>query len=197
LSSVRWLSIVAGVALIAAAGVAVTRVENSRQGLIAEVITYLAGLSGLILLFYGLFARIRPSASEKSRPVEGSALEPKAPTANDLVLGTVGIVVAIALVSGLAISAGTLWALLGFVLLLPMVAGSLYLLLRFLRAPTRDWRVELRPSRHSARKKKYPDDDQRDRPDHIPTNKPQVGGKKEKTNDEQDQTEANRRVSPD
>jgi hypothetical protein len=191
LSSVRWLSILAGVALIAVAFVAVTRVDNTRQGLIAEVITYLGGLSGLILLFYGLFARPHASASDKRRPSKAIEPEPKIRTANDLVLGTAGILVAIVLVSGLAITSGTLWAFLGFVVLLPMVAGSFYLSLRFLRSPTRDWRVDLRPFHDAAREKKHPNDDQSGGPDHVPVDKSQVVGEKKKAYDEQDQTEGN------
>jgi uncharacterized membrane protein HdeD (DUF308 family) len=187
----RWLSLLAGVALIAVAFVAATRVENSRQGLIAEVILYLGGAAGLVLLFYGLFARSRRSTSVQSPPLEARAREPKVPSANDLVLGTAGIVLAVVLLSGLAISAAWTWVAFGLVLLLPMVAGSFYLTLRFLRAPTRDWRVDLRPFRGAASKKKHSDHDQSDRPDHVPVNKSQVVGEKEDAKDNQDQTEGN------
>src|SRR5579859_1419255 len=121
-SRLRWLSITAGLALIAVAFVAATRVENSRQGLIAEVILYLGAATGLVILFYGLFARPRSSTSVGSPTNEFRAQEPKVPTANDLVLGTSGIILGIVLISGLAISGGILWAVLAFVLLLPMIA---------------------------------------------------------------------------
>jgi hypothetical protein len=189
LSPLRWLSILAGLALIAVAFVAATQVENSRRGLIAEVILYLGGAVGLVLLFYGLFARSRASTTVQRQPLEARTHKPRVPTANDLVLGTSGIVLAIVLLSGLAISAGTLWLVLGFVLLLPMIAGSLYLSLRFLRAPNRDWRVDLRPFRGAASQKKNSDHDQSDRPDHVPGNKPQVVGEKKESDDNQDQTE--------
>lgn len=189
LSPLRWLSILAGLALIAVAFLAATRVENSRQGLIAEVILYLGGLVGLVLLFYGLFARSRPSTSVQSQPIDARTPEPKVPTANDLVLGIGGIVLAIVLLSGLAISGGMLWAVFGFVLLSPMIAGSIYLSQRFLRAPTRDWRVDLRPLRGATSQKKRPDHDQSDRPDHVPVNKSQVVSEKKDANDKQDQTE--------
>lgn len=38
------------------------------------------------------------------------------------------------LLGGLALSGGGLWLGLGFALLLPMIAGSVYLCVRFLRA---------------------------------------------------------------
>lgn len=189
LSLLRRLTILAGLALIALAFVAATRVENSRQGLIAEVILYLGGAVGLVLLFYGLFARSRPATSIPSQRLEVPGREPKVPTANDLVLGTAGLILAIVLLSGLAISAGLLWLVLGFVLLLPMVAGSFYLTLRFVRAPTRDWRVDLRPFRGAASQKKNPDHDQSARPDNVPGHKSQVVGEKKNANDNEDQAE--------
>lgn len=188
LSPLRWLSILVGIALIAVAFLAATQVENSRRGLIAEVILYLGGAVGLVLLFYGLFARSRTTTAQK-HPLEPRAREPKVPTANDLLLGTAGIVLAIVLLGGLAISAGSLWLVLGFVLLLPMIAGSFYLSLRFLRAPNRDWRFDLRPFRGATSQKKNPDHDQSDRPDHVPGDKPQVVGEKKDSDDNQDQTE--------
>jgi len=141
----RWLSLGAGVALVAIAFAAATRVADTREGLISEVITLLAGLVGISLILYGLFANTRPSAAaahaarstttEKQRTV---------PTANALVIGGGGIVLSAVLLAGLAISGGVLWAGLGLILLLPMVAGSTYLCVRFLRSPERDWTIDLR-----------------------------------------------------
>src|SRR5258708_32511556 len=108
LSHLRRLCIFAGLALIAVAFVAATQIENARQGLIAEVILYLAGALGLVLLFYGLFARSRPSPSSESHSVEARTRQPKVPTANDLVLGAAGVILAILLLAGLAFSAGIL-----------------------------------------------------------------------------------------
>jgi hypothetical protein len=42
--------------------------------------------------------------------------------------------VSVVLIGGLAISAGWQWAALGSVMLLPMIAGSAFLCVRFLRA---------------------------------------------------------------
>lgn len=156
----RWVSIIAGLALIAVAAIAATRVENSRQGLIAEVITLLGGLAGLVLLFYGIYSRPRPSTSVRSQSPGSIATQPKVRSANDLVLGTTGIVLAVGLLSGLAVTGGLVWATFGFILLMPMVAGSFYLSLRFIRAPSRDWRVDLRPFRGAARQEKDTDHDQ-------------------------------------
>jgi hypothetical protein len=149
---------------------AAIRVENSREGLIAEVITLLGGLAGLVLLFYGIYSRPHPSTSVQSESSASIATEPKVRSANDLVLGTAGIVLAIGLLGGLAVSGGLLWATFGFILLLPMVVGSIYLSLRFLRAPSRDWRVELRLFRGAANQKKRSDHDQSGGPDERTTN---------------------------
>ena len=50
----RWVSLGAGIALTVLAFAAATRVADTREGLIAEVITLLAGLAGISLLLYGL-----------------------------------------------------------------------------------------------------------------------------------------------
>ena len=52
----------------------------------------------------------------------------------DLALGAGGIVLGGVLLTGLAFSGGPLWASLGLALLLPMLAGSIYLCVRFLRS---------------------------------------------------------------
>ena len=189
LSPVRWLSLIAGLTLIAIAAVAATRIANTRAGLIAEVIMLLAAVVGLVLLFYGLFARPGPSSKVRTKSSAATASESKVRSANDLVLGTAGIIVAIVLLSGLAISGGLLWTTFGIILLSPMVAGSVYLSLRFLRAPNQDWRVDLRPLRDAARQKKHSDHDQKSGPQNIPGDEPQVGGQKNDANHEEDQTQ--------
>ena len=130
----RWISLVAGAALVVLAFAAVTRVSDSREGLIAEVITLLGGLAGIGLLVYGLAARRtapgRPGLS--GLPYPRSSSRPRA--ARDLVLGAGGIGLALILLGGLAISGGVLWAALGLALMLPMISGSVYLCVRFLRA---------------------------------------------------------------
>ena len=126
----RWLSLVAGIALVALAFAAATRVTDTREGLIAEVITLLGGLAGVALLIYGLTARRRqmpPPSSPRPRAA------PRARSKNDLLLGASGIVFALILLVGLAVSGGFLWAALGLALLLPMIAWSVYLCVRFLR----------------------------------------------------------------
>ena len=141
----RWLSLGAGVALVAIAFAAATRVADTREGLISEVITLLAGLVGISLILYGLFANVRPSrtTAQAARPTN-SEKKQTVPTANALVIGGGGIVLAAVLLTGLAISGGVLWAGLGLILLLPMVAGSAYLCIRFVRSPERDWTIDLR-----------------------------------------------------
>ena len=129
----RWTALAAGAALTALAFVAVTRVADTRQGLLAEVITLLAGLAGVSLLIYGLTARKRPDAGRMPAAMEIKQTE-RARSSRDLLLGAGGIVLALILLTGLAISGGALWAGLGLALLLPMLAGSVYLCVRYLRA---------------------------------------------------------------
>ena len=127
----RRLAIVAGAALVVVAFAAATRVADTREGLIAEVVTLLAGVAGVGSLIYGLAARQGAPTSERvarrPRPVR-----PR--TVKDLLLGTGGVALAAILVTGLAITGGPLPAAFGLALLLPMIAGCLYLCVRYLRA---------------------------------------------------------------
>lgn len=127
----RWLSLIAGIALVAIAFGAATRVADTREGLIAEVITLLAALVGISLGLYGLFASARPPV----RPaVPRSASPAREPSAREFTVGAAGLGLAVLLIGGLVITAGWEWAALGSVLLLPMIIGSAFLCGRFLRA---------------------------------------------------------------
>lgn len=119
---------------MALAFAAATRVTDTREGLVAEIITLLAGAAGVVLLIYGLAARRRNGASPARVSAGPSQHEPRPRSRNDLVLGVGGILVTAFLVGGLALSGGFPWALLGSALLLPMAAGCVYLCVRFLRA---------------------------------------------------------------
>jgi len=127
---VRWLSVIAGFALIAIAVAAVTRVSDTREGLIAEIVTLLAAVAGISLSIYGLAARRRPASEPAPRAIQ--LPHPRSP--KDLKLGGAGIALSLVLLVGLAISGGFLWASLGLALLLPMISGSVYLCVRYLRA---------------------------------------------------------------
>jgi len=131
---VRWPAVVAGLALAALAFVAATRVSDTREGLIAEIITLLGGLAGISLLIYGLAARRRPHPALAASTPAPARASPRPRSRNDLLLGAGGIGLGIVLLGGLAISAGFWWAIFGLVLLLPMISGSVYLCVRFLRA---------------------------------------------------------------
>lgn len=127
----RRLAIGAGIALIALAFAAATRVADTREGLIAEVVTLLGGLAGIGLFLYGLLpSRARTSRAPARRPVDPILARP----AREIWMGGGGLLLAAVLLSGLAASAGWQWAALGLVLLMPMIAGSAYLCARFLRA---------------------------------------------------------------
>lgn len=140
----------AGVVLVVVAFFAAARVADTRVGLVFETITLLAGLAGVSLILYGLFATTgQPNDPAGARSPVIVATPPRARSANDLLLGGSGLLLATILIIGIALSTGPLWALLGLVLLLPMIAGCAYLCFRFLRAPEREWRIDLqRLTRH-------------------------------------------------
>jgi hypothetical protein len=127
----RRSALVAGAALVIVAFAAATRVADTREGLIAEVITLLAGVAGVGALIYGLAARQGAMAGQRV----AAAPRPMRPrTASDLLLGAGGVALAAVLVIGLGITGGPLSAVFGLALLLPMIAGCVYLCVRFLRA---------------------------------------------------------------
>jgi hypothetical protein len=127
---VRGLSLIAGVALVVVAFGAATRVADTREGLIAEVITLLAAVAGIGLVMYAVFARALLA------PVPGVARPAPArlPNRRDLAIGSSGLILAAVLIAGLVITAGWQWAAWGCVLLFPMIAGSAFLCGRYLRA---------------------------------------------------------------
>ena len=127
----RRLALVTGIALVAIAFGAATRITNTREGLIAETIMYLAALVGLILIFYGLFGGARPA---EKRDVPRSHAVPSPPSSRQFALGAGGLALAAILISGSGLTAGWQWAALSSVMLLPMIVGSAILCARFLRA---------------------------------------------------------------
>jgi hypothetical protein len=117
--------------LVAIAFGAATQVANSREGLIAEAITLLAGLGGVSLVLYGVFGGARQvPVSAVPRPTAPA----RPPSSREFAMGAAGLGVAVILIGGLAITAGWQWAALGMVVLLPMIVGSAYFCARFLRA---------------------------------------------------------------
>ena len=138
----RAAAIAFGAVLIAIAFVAALSVADTQRGLVAEVVTLLSGLAGTGLLLYGLVPR-RPSSGSRA----GHLPRPRAPavrTANDLLIGSGGLLLAAVLIAGLAVSGGWLWAALGGALLVPMMVGCTYLLAAFWRARDRQWRIDLK-----------------------------------------------------
>jgi len=129
----RWPAIAAGAVLIVIAFAAATRVEDTRAGLIAEIILMFSALGGVCLLVYGLAARkgLAPAPAPRA-PALSEAPRPR--SRNDGLLGAAGIGVAVLLLAGLTFSGDGFLAALGLILLLPMIAGSAYLCLRFLRS---------------------------------------------------------------
>ncbi len=127
----RALSLVAGAGLVAIAFGAASRVADTREGLIAEVVTLLAGLVGVSLVLYGLLAGARPAPRPSTAHLPAPA---RAPSARDFTIGAGGLGLAVLLIGGLVVTAGWQWGALGSVMLLPMIAGSAFLCGRFLRA---------------------------------------------------------------
>jgi hypothetical protein len=134
---VRWLPLVAGAALIAVAFAAATRVADTREGLIAEVVLLFAALAGIGLLVYGLAARRGLAAAPGGPALTVESAPPQPRSRRDLITGASGVALGAALLAGLALSGGILWLVLGFALLLPMLGGSVYLFVRFLRSASR------------------------------------------------------------
>jgi hypothetical protein len=127
---VRLLPLLAGIVLVAIAFGAATQVANTREGLIAEVITLLAGLAGISLVLYGVFARASPVPVSA---LPGPPAPARPPSAREFATGVAGLGLAAILIGGLAITAGWQWAALGSVVLLPMIVWSAYFCARFLR----------------------------------------------------------------
>ena len=134
--------------LVAVAFLAGSRVADTREGLVYEVIALLAGLAGVILILYGWVASTVRAQTGLPRPPVTSPPGAQVRSANDLLIGGGGLVITAILVTGIAISAGMLWAVLGLVLLLPMAIGCAYLCLRFLTAPERDWKIDIQRLTH-------------------------------------------------
>ncbi len=132
---IRWIALGSGVGLLAVSVIAFTKVADSREGQVAEVVTLLAFGIGFVLLIYAFAARPRPAPPAAVAPKEPQGGHPSMPhgSPRDLALGAAGVVVSAVLVTGLAVTGGLLWAGLGFVVLLPMLAGSVYLCWRSLK----------------------------------------------------------------
>jgi len=139
----RAIFAASGLLLIAVAFISAGRVADSREGLIAEVVTLFAGLAGVALLLYGLVPRRNPP-NTLTRDARPAANDRRRRTGNDLLIGGGGLAIALLLLGGLAFRGGWGWAALGAVLLVPMIAGSAYLVVAFARAPERDWSIDLR-----------------------------------------------------
>lgn len=140
----RWLALGAGAVLIAAAFVAATRVADTREGLVYEVVTLLAALAGVSLLLYGLVATLGRSRPGVQAHPPATQARDRVHNAGELLLGVSGLIVAAVLLGGIAATAGVVWALLGTILLLPMIAGSAYLCFSFARGPRREWKIDVR-----------------------------------------------------
>lgn len=130
----RRTAVVLGAVLVAVAFAAATRVSDTREGLLAEVVTLLGGLAGVSLLLYGFAARGPSRPGTVVRSIAPAQHTPRPRSRNDILLGAGGIGLAIILLTGLAMSGGFWWGFFGLVLLLPMIAGSVYLCFRYLRA---------------------------------------------------------------
>lgn len=133
--------------LVVVAFLAGSRVADTREGLIYEVVTLLAGLAGVSLLLYGLVAPMSRAGSTLQSPRVAPAATQRVHNAGELLVGVAGLVVSVVLLGGIAATAGVLWALLGGVLLLPMIAGCVYLCVSFARAERREWTIDLQKLR--------------------------------------------------
>jgi hypothetical protein len=138
----RWPALGAGVVLVAVAFAAATRVADTREGLIYEVVTLLSGLAGVGLLLYGLVATFSHPRPTVAAPSVVTPATERIHNVGELLVGAAGLVLAAILLGGIAATAGGWWALLGSILLLPMIAGCIYLCFTFARGPLRDWKID-------------------------------------------------------
>jgi hypothetical protein len=145
---VRWLALAAGAVFVVIAYLAGGRVADTREGLIYEVVSLLSGLAGASLVLYGWVAPTMRAHAGNPRPPVIPPPPVRIRSANDLLIGGGGLVIALVLVIGIGLSGGLLWALMGLALLLPMVTGCAYLCLRFFRAPEREWKIDLQRLTH-------------------------------------------------
>lgn len=143
----RWAALGAGVILVVVAFLAGSRVADTREGLIYEVVTLLAGLAGVSLVLYGLVAPMSRAAPTPPAPRVALPATQRVHNAGELVVGVAGLVISAVLLGGIAATAGLLWALLGGVLLLPMIAGCAYLCVSFARADRREWTIDFQKLR--------------------------------------------------
>lgn len=125
-----------------------SQVADTREGLVYEVVALFAGLAGVSLVLYGWVGAAARTHPGIARPPVTPAPPVRVRSANDLLVGGGGVVVAVILVTGIGLSAGFAWALMGLLLLAPMFIGSAYLCLRFLRAPQREWKIDLQRLTH-------------------------------------------------
>src|SRR5258708_6484367 len=127
----RWAALAMGVILVVVAFLAGSRVADTREGLIYEVVTLLAGLGGVSVWRSGLVARRSRAGRTPQSPPAAPPVTQGVHNAGELLVGVAGLVISAVLVGGIAVTAGLLWALLGGVLLLPMIAGCGYLCVSF------------------------------------------------------------------
>ena len=146
----RWAALGTGAILIVVAFLAGSRVADTREGLVYEVVTLLAGLAGVSILLYGLVAPMSQGRRATQTPRAAVPAGERVHNAGELLVGAAGLLVSAILLGGIAASAGPLWALLGGVLLLPMIAGCVYLCVSFACAERRDWRIDFQKLRRGG-----------------------------------------------
>src|SRR2546428_701167 len=120
----RCLALCAGRARVTVAFLAGARVADTREGLIYEVVTLLAGLAGVSLLLYGLVAALGRQRPLLQAPNVRASADEKVHNAAELAVGASGLVVAAILLAGVSATPGALLAMLGSVPLLPEIAGA-------------------------------------------------------------------------
>src|SRR5260370_8057596 len=101
------------------------------------MVTLVAGLSGVSFLLYGLVAPMSRAGRTPQSPRVAPPATQSVHNAGELLIGVAGLMISAVLLGGIAATAGLLWALLGGVFLLPMIAGCVYLCFSFARAEPR------------------------------------------------------------
>src|SRR5258707_14326041 len=87
----RWAALGAGVILVVVAFLAGSRVADTREGLIYEVVTLLAGLAGVSLLLYGLVAPVSRGGRGPESPRAGAPATGRVPNTGGVLVGAAGL----------------------------------------------------------------------------------------------------------
>src|SRR5260370_32015921 len=89
----RWGAVGSGVILVVVAFLAGSRVADTRECIIYEVVTLLAGLAGVSFLLYGLVAPMSRAGRTPQSPRVAPPATQSVHNAGELLIGVAGLVI--------------------------------------------------------------------------------------------------------